>query len=215
MMKQTPLRNRFYKPIREHGQERWKYYKQGLVHRGFETYSYQRKTREDLPLKENSLNTYFGKRTMWNPIPGKIGVVNKKAADWGYPHREPPPAGLRQSQEYFPFFFNRYFPETECKLMVDSVLNNETHAPMFAFPPDVSREEITNYLRNIYGIDSIVGIGVRNVAGRRFKNEVGKIKMLPEQKIATVILDTPVIVDFKQIKGTDDTADAQAAKAKN
>ncbi|KAH8619110.1 hypothetical protein ERJ75_000213500 [Trypanosoma vivax] len=71
----------------------------------------------------------------------------------------------------------------------------------------MSKEELANYLRNIYGIDNIVGIQARNMSGRRYKNEVGAIRRMNDYKLAIVELDSPVSVELKQIKGTEDTSD--------
>lgn len=62
-------------------------------------------------------------------------------------------------------------------------------------------------MTNIYGIDNIIAIHTHNIHGSQFKNEVGKIKKLPDYKLATVELDSPVTIEFKQIKGTEDTPD--------
>lgn len=179
----------------------------GRLHKGWNTWEYQHKKPDPRPYPEPSVNNYYGRTRLWNPIAGKIGIINKKIEEWGWPHQRPPPAGLRQSAEYFPHFFDRYFPDAEVKLVLDSVLNQETTHPVFHVPQDMSRKEIMHYLRNIYGIDNVVRIGIRNMRGRRFKNEVGAIKSLPDYKVAVVELDTPVSIEFKQIKGSEDTPD--------
>jgi large subunit ribosomal protein L23 len=133
--------------------------------------------------------------------------MRSKVDQWQYPYRQPPPSGLRQSKEFFPHFFNRYFPNDECRLVIDSVLNNETSQPVFHFPMHMSKLEISNYLRNVYGLENIISVDTKNFRGRYYKNEVGAIRNLPDYKEATVTLDAPVVVDFKQLKGTEDTPD--------
>jgi len=201
-------RGRFYKPALDSGYHQFKL-RWGFIRTPQQTFRYQRTAPVRRPQTESPVNNYFGKRRLYNPIPSKIGIVNKKASEWGYPERMPPPAGIRNSAEYFPFFFEKYFPAEECRLVIDSVLNTNSKQPVFHFPPHVSKREIGNYLRNIYGLDNIISIQTRNVKGRFFKNEVGKIKSLPDYKEATVRLDAAVRVDFKQIKGTEDSADNQ------
>lgn len=200
------VRHRFYKPLVNQGINLWRY-RMGRIHKGTSQWQYQRRTIDPNPFPEKPVNNYYGRTRLWNAIPSKVGIVNKKAEDFGWPHRRPPPTGLRESQEFFPYFFSRYFPDVECKLIVDSVLNNETTDPTFLFPPNMSREEIANYLKNVYGMDNIVHVIVRNMPHRKYKNEVGTIKLTPGLKQATVILDTPVKIDFKAIKGTEDTPD--------
>lgn len=200
------IRSRFYRPLPHAGINLWRS-KMGRIHNGWSTWEYQHKRPDPRPYPEPSVNNYYGKTRLWNPIAGKIGIVNKKIEEWGWPHNRPPPAGLRRSPEYFPHFFDRYFPDEEVKLVLDSVLNQETTRPVFQVHPSMSRQEITNYLRNIYGLDNIVHVAVRNLRGRRLKNEVGAIKTLPDYKLAIVELDTPVIIEMKQIKGSEDTPD--------
>ena len=159
-----------------------------------------------LPKPVDEQNDYFGPETMPNYIRHAGEYWSKKANDWGYPHRKPPPSGLRHSRDYFPYFFERYFPDTHCRLVLDSVLNVETKEVQFLFEPHMSKQEIRNYLRNIYGIDNIEDVETRNIGGLRYKNELGWIKMAPVHKKATVILDTPTMVQLKQVK---DTADAK------
>lgn len=180
----------------------------GRLHKGWNTWEYDHKRAPDpRPYPEPSVNNYFGRTRLWNPILGKIGIVNRKAEEWGWPHQRPPPTGLRQSPEYLPHFLDRYFPDVEVRLVLDSVLNNETMRPVFQIPQDMSKQELVNYLKNIYSIDNVVRISVRNMRGRRFKNEVGQIKTYPDYKVAVVELDGPVSIELKQIKGTEDTPD--------
>ncbi|KAG5476957.1 hypothetical protein LSCM1_05291 [Leishmania martiniquensis] len=203
----TARRGRFYRPLVNQGINLWRS-RMGRLHKGWMTWEYNRNVMPDpRPFPEPAVNNYYGRSRIWNPIAGKIGVVNRKAEEWGWPHQRPPPTGLRRSPEYFPFFFSRYFPDVEVRLVLDSVLNNETTRPVFHIPQDMSKQELVNYLRNIYNIDNVVRISVRNMRGRRFKNEVGEIKSLPDYKVAVVELDSPVSVVFKQIKGTEDTPD--------
>jgi large subunit ribosomal protein L23 len=173
---------------------------------------YQRTKPDPRPFPESSVNNYYGKTRLFNPIPNKIGIINQKVVDWGFPDRRPPPSGLRHSREYFKYFFERYFPDVECKLVVSSVLNNETAQPVFHFPSDMSKQEIVNYLSHIYGIDNVAHVATRNVKGRRYKNEVGAIKTFPDFKEAVVTLDTPVKIDFKLVKGTEDAAENMIGK---
>eukprot|EP00796_Vickermania_ingenoplastis_P003834 gene3834-2714_t len=188
----APLRHRFYKPLVNQGINLWRS-RMGRVHKGWNTWEYQHKKPDPRPYPEPAVNNYYGRSRIWNPVAGKIGLVHRKSEEWGWPHQRPPPAGLRHSQEYFPHFFERYFPDAEVTLLLDSVLNQETTRPVFQVPQNMSRQEISNYLRNIYGIDNV--------------NEVGTIKNLPDFKIAVVELDVPVSVEFKQIKGSEDTPD--------
>lgn len=202
------VRGRFYRPLVNQGINLWRY-RMGRIHKGWKTWEYQHTRPDPRPFPDPPVNDYFGRSRIWNPIAGKMGYVHKKAEDWGWPHNRPPPSGLRRSQEYFPMFFDRYFPDVDVRLVLDSVLNNETTRPVFYIPCDMSRAELANYLRNIYGIDNIVQITVRNSRGRRYKNEVGEIKAMDDYKVAVVQLDSPVSVDFKQIKGTEDTPDSK------
>ena len=170
----------------------------------FNTWMYRHAEMDPKPIPKLPRNPHFGKRRMWNVIPSRAGVVARKVQEWGFPSRDPPPTGIRQSREYYPFFCDKYFPDVTCTLVLDSVLNNETTTPQFAFPPECSKEEILNYLRNVYGFDNIVNVSVRNVSGRRWKNELGFIRQADARKIATITLDAPVKIDFKQVKGTED-----------
>ena len=156
------------------------------------------------PYPEPSVNNYYGKQRLWNAIPSKVGLINKKTEEWGYPDHAPPPRGLRQSPQYFPFFFEKYFPDVHAVLVIDSVLNSETTKPIFQFPCSMSKREISNYLTQLYGLDNIVQVHVRNHRGKFFKNELGIIKTLPDYKEAVVVLDTPVRVDLKVVKATED-----------
>mmetsp|Transcript_2928 Transcript_2928/g.3311 ORF Transcript_2928/g.3311 Transcript_2928/m.3311 type:complete len:243 (-) Transcript_2928:64-792(-) len=201
-------RHRFYKPLINQGINLWRS-RMGRIHKGFALHSYRHSKMDEKPSPEPCENNYYGRTRLWNAIPSKVGVVNKKSEDFGWPHRRPPPTGIRQSPEYFPHFFSKYFPDVECRLVVDSVLNNETTKPVFLFPPDMSKADIGNYLKNVYGFDNIVAIHTRNLTPRRYKNEVGSIKLSAAYKQATVILDAPVKIDFKAIKGTEDTPDNQ------
>lgn len=202
----TSVRHRFYRPLPNAGINLWKA-RMGRLHKGWNTWEYQHTKPDPRPYPEPAVNNYHGRSRIWNPIAGKIGIVNKKIDAWGWPHNRPPPAGLRRSRDYFPHFFDRYFPDVEVKLVLDSVLNQETTRPVFHVPQSMSRQEIIHYLRNIYGIDNVVRIGIRNIRGKRFKNEVGAIKSLPDYKVAVVELDTPVTIEMKQIKGSEDTPD--------
>lgn len=173
----------------------------------FNRWMYQRRPMDPKPIKKEAKSPFAaGKRHIWNAIPSAAGVVQRKVHEWGYPVRDPPPTGIRQSREHFPHFLEKYFPDVTCTLVLDSVLNNETVTPRFVFPCEVSKEEIRNYLRNVYGLENIVSLSVRNVSGRRWKNELGYIRQSPQMKIATVLLDAPVKIDFKQVKGQEDGA---------
>ncbi|EPY42757.1 hypothetical protein AGDE_01166 [Angomonas deanei] len=204
----TARRHRFYKPLVNSGINLWRA-RMGRLHKGWDTWQYQHTKPDPRPYPEPAVNNYYGRSRIWNPIAGKIGLVNKKIEEWDWPKRRPPPTGLRHSPEYFPYFFDKYFPDVEVSLVLDSVLNNETTRPVFTIPQDMSKQELANYLKNIYNIDNIAQIGVRNVRGKRFKNEVGTIKSHPDYKTAVVELDSPVVVEFKHIKGTEDTPDNQ------
>lgn len=202
----THCRERFYKPILNRGLNLFRY-RMGRIHRGWETFGYRRSPMDPKPSPESPVNDYYGRTRLHNPIVSKIALVNKKSEDFGWPHRRPPPTGLRRSPEYLPFFTEKYFPDVEVKLVLDSVINNETTRPMFLCPPSMSRRELTSYLRNIYGIDNVARIDVRNFQGKKYKNELGQIKQLPSVKSAIVTLDSPVSIDLKAIKGTEDTPD--------
>jgi large subunit ribosomal protein L23 len=169
------------------------------------TWMYRPIKRDPLPYPEPAFNNLYGRQRLWNAIPSKFGVASKKAHDWGYPERDPPPKGLRESPEYFPYFFDKYFPDVECRLVLDSVLNVDTTMPVFEFPPHMSKAEIANYLRNVHGFDNIVNVTTRNISGRTYKNEIGVIKQLPDVKLAHVTLDAPVRIDFKQVKTTEES----------
>jgi hypothetical protein len=71
----------------------------------------------------------------------------------------------------------------------------------------MSKEEIRNYLRNIYSIEGIESIETKNVGGLRYKNELGWIKSAPSHKRAIVYLDTPTSVQLKVVKETGDAKD--------
>lgn len=198
------LRQNFYRPIRNAGPHKWER-RLGRLQSGLPFMDrYRRLKMDPKPIPEKEKNTYFGKETLWNPIPSAAGVWAKKSADWGWPQRDPPPRGLRQSPEYFPHFFQKYFPDVQCRLQIDSVLNNETRTPVFSFPCDMSKQEIRNYLRNIYGIDNIEKVETRNSNGQRYKNELGMIRMTLPFKRATVTLDAPVVIELKTVKETSD-----------
>nr|6YXX_AX Chain AX, uL23m [Trypanosoma brucei brucei]6YXY_AX Chain AX, uL23m [Trypanosoma brucei brucei] len=199
-------RGRFYRPLVDDGINLWRR-RMGRIHKGWRTWEYQHTRPDPRPFPDPPVNDYFGRSRIWNPIACKLGYVRKKADEWGWPNKPPPPTGLRYSQEFFPFFFERYFPDAEVRLLLDSVLNNETKRPVFQIPCSMSKVELVNYLKNIYGIDNVVRVEVRNRRGRRYKNEVGEIKMMDDYKVAVVELDTPVSVELKQIKGTEDTSD--------
>jgi large subunit ribosomal protein L23 len=199
-------RHRFYRPIMNSGINLWKA-KMGRTHRGYETWVYRHSKPDPRPAPESVLNDYFGRTRLWNPIVSKMALINKKAEDWGYPERDPPPTGLRRSREAFPFFFEKYFPETEVHLILDSVINNETDTPIFTVPSNMSKAEIANYLKNIYNVENIVHISTKNISGQRYKNEIGVIRITPQQKLAFVRLDSPVTIRLNQIKGSDDTPD--------
>ena len=203
-------RHRFYRPIMNSGLNLWKW-KMGRIHRGYETWEYRHTKPDPRPMPESVVNDYFGRTRLWNPIVSKMALINKKAEDWGYPLRDPPPTGLRRSREAFPYFFEKYFPEVECQLILDSVINNDTDTPIFIVPSDMSKAEIANYLRNLYNVENIVNITTKNVTGRRYKNEIGAIRHTGQQKLAFVKLDSPVKIELKQIKGTDDTPDKQVS----
>jgi large subunit ribosomal protein L23 len=199
-------RHRFYRPLAGAGVARWKE-RYGDFSRKPATHMYQHRPMDPKPIREAQTNNYFGKLRLWNAIPSKVGIAAKKAEQWGYPHRKPPPKGLRQSTEFFPHWFPKYFPEVEARLTIDSVLNTETSSPQFVFPSHMSRAEIANYLRNIYNMENIVHVETRNYSGRRYKNEVGDIRQLPDVKKALVHLEAPVMVELKQIKASSDAGD--------
>ncbi|CCW70900.1 unnamed protein product [Phytomonas sp. Hart1] len=199
-------RGRFYRPLTNQGINLWRE-RMGRLHRGWDYFNYAHTRPDPRPRPEPAVNDYYGRTRLWNPIAGKIGLVNQKAENWNWPEGRPPPTGLRHSREYFPHFFERYFPDVEVRLVLDSVLNRETMRPVFHIPQDMSKQELVNYLKNLYDIDPIVRVQVRNKRGRRFKNEVGQIKSLPDYKVAVVELDSPVKIEIKQIKGSEDTPD--------
>lgn len=202
----TQRRGRFYRPILKSGPGHFKQ-RQTEVAQPPRVWEYQPTFMTPRPEPVSPTNNYFGKLRLWNPILSEGDIMKTKVDQWDYPYRQPPPSGLRDSKEYFPHFFDRYFPNVECRLVIDSVLNNETTQPVFHFPLHMSKLEIANYLRNVYGLENIINIETRNYRGRYYKNEVGAIRNLPDYKEATVTLDAPVVVDFKQLKGTEDTPD--------
>ena len=89
-------------------------------------------------------------------------------------------------------------------LDVDSVMNVETDEIRFIVHPDMSREEIQRYLENVYGIDDIEAVNVKNFAGEPYRNEIGAIKQTPPYKMAYVKVENPVSLQIKQVKGTED-----------
>lgn len=209
----TARRTRFYRPLFNHGQDKWdskqveKFRKQGH-------YMYRPIPMDPKPIPEPETNNLYGKKRMWNAIPSSATLAAKKHEEFGWPFRDPPPTGLRNSPEYFPYWFDKYFPDVKCRLVLDSVLNNETMEPKFHFPPDMSKQEIQNYLQNIHGFDNIDSVETRNFAGLRYKNEVGAIKQLDHYKEAVVTLDSPVVVELKQVKETADVGDANVKDEK-
>jgi large subunit ribosomal protein L23 len=195
----------FWRPLHGFGKDRFEL-DQGKFYRPQATWMYQHVKMDEKPVKKLPKNPYFGARRLWNAIPGGAGIVFSKTENWGFPYRQPPPTGLRQSQEYFPHFMSKFFPDVTCRLLIDSVLNNETRSVVFQFPPDLSKQEIANYLRSVYGMDNVLHVSTRNYSGRRYKNEMGTIRQMPDVKVATVILSAPVKIEFKQVKGTDDAS---------
>ena len=159
------------------------------------------------PLKKSPKNPVYGRDRLWNAIPSEAGVNIRKAKEWGWPHAEPPPMALRNSREYFPHWFERYFPSAACRLDVDSVVNEETTLVRFIVDPEMSRQEIMHYLENIYGIDDIKHVTTKNYAGTTYKNELGAIKQQPAYKVAYVRLEHPVKLELKTVKGVEDTKD--------
>ncbi|EKF29828.1 hypothetical protein MOQ_006372 [Trypanosoma cruzi marinkellei] len=101
-------RGRFYRPLVNQGINLWRY-RMGRIHKGWCTWEYQHTRPDPRPFPDPPVNDYFGRSRIWNPISGKMGYVNKKAEEWGWPHQRPPPTGLRRSQEYFPFFLRGTF----------------------------------------------------------------------------------------------------------
>lgn len=205
----TP-RLRFYRPLLGHGVDQFKH-KWGCIYKEQEVWAYRHRKIDPRPFPDPPINDYYGRQRLWNAIPSKVGFVAKKAREWGYPHRDPPPTGLRQSREFFPYFMEQYFPDVECKLVLDSVLNTPTRYVKFGFPPHMSRKEIGNYLRNIYGFDNIRAIVKYTARGQRYKNEIGTIKTIPDEKIATVILDDPVEVVVNPLKKSNEEEDVKPA----
>ena len=205
MLRRSQSLNYFYKPCnRGDLPARWAVETGRREDIHFNTWMYRKKPMDPKPIPKSPINPYYGKRRIWNAIPSSAGVVSRKVEEWGYPTRDPPNTGIRKSREYYPYFMDRYFPDVYCKLILDSVLNNETTQPEFLVPPHVSKQEIVSYLRNIYGIENIVSVYTRNLAGRRWKNEIGFIRMEDPVKVAVVTLDAPVKIEFKQVKGTED-----------
>lgn len=156
------------------------------------------------PVKKSPKNPVYGRDRLWNPIPSEAGVTMRKAKEWGWPFKQPPPASLRHSREYFPHWFERYFPSATVTLDMDSVINQETNVVQFVVEPEMSREEVTHYLENIYGIDDIKHVAVKNYAGTVYKNEMGAIKQQPAYKVAYVTLEHPVKLDLRAVKGVED-----------
>eukprot|EP00759_Apiculatamorpha_spiralis_P058308 PhF_6_TR9172/c0_g1_i1/m.14279 len=152
---------------------------------------------DPIPYPDDPVNTNFTKRQIiTNPIVGIHGVMARKAS-YG---NNPPPKGIAMSWTNYDDFMYKYFPDVECTLVLDSVLNTPNHLPMFLFPPDVSRPEIKAYLQNLYGINGIRKIYVRNFSGTRYKNELGSIRKKDAQKAVWVMLEQPVHVQHKSVK---------------
>uniref|UniRef100_A0A7S1KY29 Uncharacterized protein n=1 Tax=Neobodo designis TaxID=312471 RepID=A0A7S1KY29_NEODS len=202
------VRGRFYRPDWTHGQS---HFNKGQVQmHGAQAHWFFKPVKSaPKPIREPETNNLYGKQRLWNAIPSNAVIFGAKHKEYGWPHRKPPPTGLRRSWEYFPHWFDKYFPDVPCRLVVDSVLNNETMTPRFRFPPHVSRREITNYLQNVHGFENIDGVETRNYTGLRYKNEIGTIKQLEDYKEAEVRLDSPVIVELKTVKETSDVGDGK------
>lgn len=205
------VRTKFYKPIADHSQAAF-HRKQPrfLWKQDARPWRFIPQGRDPIPFPEDEANPFFGKKRIPNILPSANEFMARKHADWGWPDRKPPPTGLRRSWEYFPHWFEKYFPSVRARLVIDSVLNAETTHPRFVFPPNVSREEAVNYLRNVHGMDNIdpdANTEKRNYAGIPYKNEVARVKQLPDYKEITVPLTEPVMVELKQVKDTSDTGD--------
>ena len=211
MLSRCRVPRRFYMPIHEdkYGQAEWDRGtrdKSGLHQKHAQaTWRFQEIPIErSKPLKKEPKNPVYGRDRLWNAIPSEAGVTMRKAQEWGWPHKKPPPMALRQSREFFPHWFERYFPSANVALDLDSVINEETQVVQFIVDPEMSREEITHYLENVYGIDDIQHVAVKNYAGNTWKNELGAIKQQPPYKVAFVHLDHPVKLDLKAVKGVED-----------
>jgi large subunit ribosomal protein L23 len=165
---------------------------------------YAQKPRDPLPYPEPAFTNIYTRRQMrWNPIPSKVGYIHRKL-EWGYPKYSVPRRGIYNSASYFPFFFDKYFPDVEFLLSIDSVLNKKTREVVFYVPCEMSREEIANYLRNVHNVDNILRVTVMNIQGRRYKNELGAIKKTIDIKVAKVLLDEEVGVDVKTVRSNED-----------
>jgi large subunit ribosomal protein L23 len=201
-------RGRFYRPFFSHGQDLWDR-KQVQFHQPQAWWQYKHQKMDPKPIPESELNNLYGKKRLWNPIPSATVLAARKHEEFGWPHRDPPPTGLRKSWEYFPHWFDKYFPNVQCRLVIDSVLNKETTRPSFRFPCHVSKQEITNYLQNVHGFENVTRVTTRNIAGMQYKNEVGAIKQMEDYKEVQVTLDSPVIIELKQVKETSDVGDSK------
>jgi large subunit ribosomal protein L23 len=202
-------RGRFYRPSWNQGQQQWD---NGQVQffRTTAAWNFQPVKSDPKPIREPETNNLFGKQRLWNPIASNAIIFGAKHKEYGWPYRKPPPTGLRRSWEYFPHWFDKYFPDVSCRLVVDSVLNTETMTPRFRFPPSMSKQEIANYLENVHGFENIDGVTTQNHSGMRYKNEIGTIKQMDDYKEADVRLDSPVIVELKTVKETSDVGDGKS-----
>jgi large subunit ribosomal protein L23 len=201
-------RGRFYRPFYNHGQDVWNQ-QQVQLHFDKAHWLYQPREMDPKPIPEPEENNLYGKKRLWNPVQSSATVAAQKHEEFGWPYREPAPTGLRRSWEYFPYWFERYFPNVQARLVVDSVLNNETMEPRFRFPATMSKQEISNYLQNVHGFEGIDAVETRNYSGLRYKNEIGTIKQMEDYKEATVRLESPVLIELKQVKETSDVGDGK------
>ena len=201
----TTILGRFYLPRVNRGSAHWMKNGSGYGHNQPPTWLFQRTRPPDAkPFPELPVNTHRGKRQIIvNPIVGVHGMRRKKI-ELGYPDRKPDPQGIAKSWTSYEHFMFKYFPDVECTLVLDTVLNNPTNTPMFLVPPEMSKPEIRSYMSNVYGIRDIKFVSTRNYSGMRYKNEFGIIKKAPALKATWVVVDQPVQITHKSVKAAED-----------
>ena len=158
-------------------------------------YMYKRNRPPDpKPFRENPVNSDFShQQILVNPIRGIHGFISGRNNQGN----KIVPKGIEYSFANFDEYMEKNFSNVECSLVLDSVMNNPTHMPMFLFPPELSKTEIKNYLQVFYHMGNIREVFVRNYSGMRYKNELGLIKKAPALKAAWVLLDEPVEISQK------------------
>eukprot|EP00760_Papus_ankaliazontas_P035983 PhM_4_TR8127/c0_g1_i1/m.18201 len=201
MLHSTCVSLRFYRPLWNQGIHKWQQRRGVFGGNQPAMWKYQRKAPPTgHPTPDAPVNKIRSRQQIvTNPIPGLHGFVTQRAAN-GYPERDPVPEGIARSWASYDNFMYKYFPDEECALVLDSVLNNRTKMPMFMVNSEMSKPEIVAYLRNVYGMAGIRDVITRNFAGLRYKNELGVIKKFPAKKAVWVILEEETEVLYKSVK---------------